>query len=290
VRRASFQTLLSIIIALPFAYAADTCSALPPHNFVSYRIQPVSTDGHPALKVDLSFRFENRSAIDLVLPSEWQGATELYKSIHQIKAASPSSLTGGSDNPSRRHVSFERGKPVRVEYLFEPISESPSSSVTFGPVLSSEFFALTGRNFLVYPDLPEHDSISVSLEWANFPGGWTLADSLGVNEVCQKTSALLKLSDGLFVGGDFRLQKALLPGPQVYLAIRGKWQFDDAALAEVAAKVITTERQFWDDRNLTSYVLALVPLEAPAGEESVTKRGAKIREAVFGNSGHRFLL
>lgn len=263
--RAGFRALLFIIPAFSLAHAADTCSSPQARTFVSYRIQPASIDGHVALKVNLSFRFEDRSAIDLVLPSEWQGATELYKSIHQITVVSPASLTG-SENPSRRHISFERGKPVQLQYFFNPVSENPNSNISFGPLLNSDFFVLTGRNFLVYPDLPEHDSIPVSLEWANFPAGWTLADSLGANEICQQTSALLKLSNGLFIGGDFRLQKALLLGPQVYLAIRGKWQFDDAALAELAAKVITTERQFWDDRNLKSYVLALVPLEGPAGE------------------------
>jgi predicted metalloprotease with PDZ domain len=255
-----------IILCFSLADAADTCSSPQARTFISYMVQPASIDGQAALKVDLSFRFENRSAIDLVLPSEWQGATELYKSIHQLTVLSPGSLTGGSENPSRRHLSFERGKPVRLEYLFQPERQSSSSSVSFGPVLNSDFFVLTGRNFLIYPDIPEHDSISVSLQWFNFPVGWTLADSLGVNESCQQASGLLKLSNGLFVGGDFRLQKAVLSSPQVYLAIRGKWQFDDAALAELAAKVITEEKQFWDDRNLTSYVLALVPLDGPAGE------------------------
>lgn len=263
--RAGLQALVFTLLGFSFASAADTCAIPQAHSFVSYKIQPASVDGHPALKVALTFRFENRSAIDLVLPSDWQGTTELYKSIRQISVASPNSLASSSD-PSRRHLSFERGKPVHLEYLFQPERKSPSSSVSFAPVLNTDFFVLTGRNFLIYPDIPERDSISVSLEWVEFPVGWTLADSLGVNESCQQANALLKLSNGLFVGGDFRIQKAGLSSPRVYLAIRGKWQFEDAALAESAAKVIAAERQFWDDQDITNYVLVLVPLDAPAGE------------------------
>src|SRR5579871_57637 len=264
--RAGFLSLLFMILGLSYAHAADTCNLPQSHPFISYRIQPASIDGQPALKVNLIFRFENRSAIDLVLPSGWQGATELYKSIHQLKLATTGSLAAFPDNPSRRHLSFERGKPVHLEYLFQPERRNPGSGVSFGPVLNPTYFVLTGRTFLIYPEVPERDSIPVSLEWMNFPTGWNLANSLGVNESCQQSSALLKLSNGLFVGGDFRLQKASLSGSQVYLAVRGEWQFDDAALAELAAKVITTERIFWDDRDHSNYVLALVPLDAPAGE------------------------
>jgi hypothetical protein len=94
--RAGFLALLFTVLSFASARAEEACSQPQSRTFVSYRIQPASIDGHLALKVELTFRFENRSAIDLVLPSEWQGATELYKSIHQLTVLSKASLTGGS--------------------------------------------------------------------------------------------------------------------------------------------------------------------------------------------------
>jgi predicted metalloprotease with PDZ domain len=264
--RTCFQALIFLFLAFSCAEAIASCGSPQARTYVSYRIQPESLDGKPALKVALSFKVENRSAIDLVLPSEWQGTTELYKSIHQMRVISAGSSMGGADKVSRRRISFGAGKPVQLEYLFQPEELSSKSNVTFGPVLNSDYFVLTGRNFLVYPDVPEHDSMPVSLEWVNFPAGWTLADGLGVNDLCQRGNTLLKLSNGLFIGGDFRLQKSALPSPQVYLGIRGKWQFDDTALAELAAKVIAAERQFWDDRSMSNYLVVLTPQEAPPGE------------------------
>lgn len=208
-----------------------------------------------ALKVTLSFAVANRSAMDLVLPSEWQGATELFRSIRQIRLLSSGSAIHDSNKPSRRRISFEAGKPVRLEYWFQPEKQSPQPNLGFRPIVNSDYFVLTGRNFLVCPDLPEHDPVSVSVEWANFPSSWTLADSLGAQDRCQKGSTLLKLSNGLFIGGDFRLRTSSAAVPQLYLAVRGQWQFDDAYLAELASKVIADERRFWNDRSLPPILL-----------------------------------
>lgn len=259
-----------LILCLSVTGAVASCGAPQSRNYISYRIQPQSLGGRPALKVALNFKFQNRSGIDLLLPSDWQGATELYKSIHQISVTSAGALIHNSDSESRRHLSFRASESVSVEYLFQPEEQSLKSGVNFAPVLDSDYFVLTGRNFLVYPDVPERNSVPVSIEWANFPSDWALADSLGVGKECQQSDTLVKLSNGLFVGGDFRLQKSSVTESPVYLAIRGKWPFDDNTLAELAAKIITAERHFWNDRSLTSYLLVLSPVAAPPGEYAGT--------------------
>ncbi len=192
--------------------------------------------------------------------------TELYKSIREMKVLSDGTTIGESGYPSRRHLTFQRGKPIRVEYLFEPGRLSPDSTALFGPALNQSYFVLPGRAFLVYPDFPEHDNIAGSIEWKNFPETWNLADSLGVTGSCRRAGNLLKLSNGLFVGGDFRVIKAPLAGESAYVAVRGNWQFTDAAFAELAARVIAAEREFWKDDNSFRYLVALVPLDAPSGE------------------------
>jgi predicted metalloprotease with PDZ domain len=122
----------------------------------------------------------------------------------------------------------------------------------------------------VYPDIPESEELPVSLEWEGFPAEWALADSLGVNQSCQEAKSLLALSNGLFVGGDFRLEKRLVAGQPIYVAVRGGWPFRDEDFADLAAKVLSTEREFWNDRNAPHYLVTLMPIDAPSGEYAGT--------------------
>src|SRR5258708_6101620 len=86
----------------------------------------------------------------------------------------------------------------------------------------------------------------------------------------KKTQSLLALSNGLFVGGDFRLKNVLVAGHLVYVAVRGDWPFTDENFADLAAKVLSAEREFWNDRNVPYYLVALMPMDAPSGEYAGT--------------------
>jgi predicted metalloprotease with PDZ domain len=268
-RLAAFQSI-AILLFLISASLGETCPRPQGGSFVSYVVAPELAAGSLKLKVELTFKLANRSDVELVLPSEWQGARELYKQVSGIRVLSPATSLRDSDNPARRRLSFERGKPVHVEYVFEPAEPTQPSGIFFGAVLNPGFFVLTGRNFLVYPDIPEHEELPVSVEWEGFPAGWALADSLGVNQTCQQTKSLLALSNGLFVGGDFRLTKRIVAGRPIYVAVRGEWPFRDEDFADLAAKVLSAEREFWNDHNAPHYLVTLMPIDAPSGEYAGT--------------------
>jgi predicted metalloprotease with PDZ domain len=269
-RPATLQSL-ALLFCLVSASLAETCHQPAGESFVSYVVTPELGTGALKLKVELTFRLENRSDVELVLPSEWQGATELYKQISGIRVLSPGASIRDADNrPARRRLSFPPGKPVRVEYEFEQANPVQPSGIYFGALLNPGSFVLTGRNFLVYPDIPERAELPVSLEWKDFPAGWSLADSLGVNQSCQQTKSLLPLSNGLFVGGNFRLAKRNVAGQPVYVAVRGEWPFSDENFADLAGHVLSAEREFWNDRNAPYYLVTLMPIDAPSGEYAGT--------------------
>jgi predicted metalloprotease with PDZ domain len=259
-----------LLACLAAGSSGETCPHPAVGNFVSYVVAPEVAGSSLALKVDLTFQLDNHASIDLVLPSEWEGAKELYKQVSDIRVLSPGTSVRDSPDPSRPRLSFERGKPVHVEYKFARAEPAQAPQSVFGAVLNSKFFVLTGRNFLVYPDIPEHEPIGVSFEWKGFPADWTLADSLAANQSCQGTGSLLALSNGLFIGGDFRLEKRLVEGQPIYIAVRGEWPFSDGNFADKAANILSVERDFWSDRSAPYYLVALVPIDAPAGEYAGT--------------------
>ena len=252
-----------------FAAAEHSCGAPATGDFISYTVEPQLTDGPQGLLVHLRFRLQGRTGVVLVLPSEWQGLTKLYASVQNVTGVSASTTVDEIGDPARRRISFRPGTIVSVDYVYAPSSAGPNNTF-FAPQLDANHLALTGRNFLVYPDIDEHEPISVSIAWTGFASNWVLADNLAATGSCHEATKLLDLSNGMFIGGDFRLTRAPLEGVSVYLAIRGKWAFTDDEFARLAAKIVTAERGFWGDRRDEHYLMALVPIEQPAGEYAGT--------------------
>jgi predicted metalloprotease with PDZ domain len=259
-----FSTVSSLIGAeLP-------CKSPSLGNFVAFTIEQRSGSGTPALLVRLTFRVAGRSHIDLVFPSTWQGLTGLNESIHDLRALSASTPLTPGRGQSAQQVTFGKGTSVSLEYVYEPGSTFSGLNAFLSPVLDTNYFVLPGRTFLVYPDLDEHEQIPVLVEWKGFSPEYTLADNLEVGGRCHRANELLKVSNGIFIGGDFRLTRVPLNSGSVYLAARGEWTFEDHDFAARIAKIVSTERTFWTDSVATQYLIVLTSMEGPPGKYSGT--------------------
>jgi predicted metalloprotease with PDZ domain len=253
---------LSFVLMYCALCAAQNCPAFPRSGpFLAYVIDPDLTSETLALRVDLSFRLIGVRGVDLHLPSEWEGIQYLYKAIRDIEVLSPQTTLRDAGDPARRHLIFPSGQIVHVRYRVVPDWEGDVSSETyFHAILQKTYFQLAGRNFLVYPSLPEHEVLPLSFEWRNFPAGWVVASSLSSGQLCQSvTTSLLKASNGLFVGGDFRVHEVPVRGKPVHIAVRGAWRFSDDAFVQLASKVLDGERTFWQDSSAPYYLISLLP-------------------------------
>jgi predicted metalloprotease with PDZ domain len=205
--------------------------------------------------------------VDLQLPSEWEGIQNLYKAIRDIEVLSPQTSLRDARDPARRHLIFPSGQIVHMRYWVVPDWEGDVSSETyFHAILQKKYFQLAGRNFLVYPSLPEDEVLPLSFEWEKFPAAWIVASSLSSGQRCQSTTtSLLKASNGLFVGGDFRVHEVSVRGKPVHVAVRGAWSFSDDAFVQLASKVLDEERSFWHDSGAPCYLISLLPSNDPPG-------------------------
>ncbi len=140
------------------------------------------------------------------------------------------------------------------------------SSSYFRVILDHSYFQVSGRNFLIYPDLPEDEELPLSLEWKELPAKWNVVDSFGGDGICQAATAkLIKLTNGLFVGGELRTTKLRVGDQVVYFATRGSWEFPDAAFSDLARKILASERAFWHDTAIPSYLITLLPSDDTPG-------------------------
>jgi predicted metalloprotease with PDZ domain len=259
----------SLILTMSLAVSAVAgCGPEPASGrFLAYTVEPVIADGAVSLAVTVSFRLPGTKSARLVLPSEWQGQKELYKAIHDLEALSPGTVLQKSETPWLRQVTFPLGQVVRLRYrVTKDWGGKIDSSSYFRVMLDRFYFQVSGRNFLVYPDLPDDEVLRMSLEWKGLPPRWSIVDSLAGDATCQSVTArLIKLSNGLFAGGEFRTSKMMVKGEPVYFATRDRWEFADSSFSELAQKILAAEREFWNDTGIPTYLITLLPSDDTPG-------------------------
>ena len=256
--------LTPVLVASAFA----VCRPEPATGrFLSYTIEPVIGDRALSLNVTVRFRLPGIKSTQLVLPSEWQGQKELYKAIHDLDSVSPGTVLQKGETLWSRRITFPVGQVVSLRYrVTKDWDGKIDSSSYFRAMLDRSYFQVSGRNFLVYPDLPEDDELPILLEWKAVPTQWTVVDSFGGNGTCKSATAkLIKLSNGLFAGGELRTIQLTVEGHPVYVATRGTWQFSDSAFSDLARAILANERGFWHDTAIPSYLITMLPSDDTPG-------------------------
>jgi len=262
---------LAITLLSALSVAQDCPPAARSGPFLAYTIEPYLSGKTLEVRVDLTFRLAG-TRIDLQLPGEWQGQRELYKAIHDVEAVSPQTGVKETSNPARRQLTFPPGQILHIRYRVVQEWEGGITAETyFRPILQRSFFQFTGHNFLVYPAIPQDQVLPISVTWKNLPSGWVAASNLGSGAACRASrTRLVSLTNGLFVGGDFRLVEIEVHGQPVEVAIRGKWDFKDQEFTDLAAKVLGEERAFWNDFAVPHYLISLLPSEETPGSYAGT--------------------
>lgn len=264
---------ISCCVALFFALFCCNSLAIecgsPPKSgrFISYVIEPKPSDDSLSLDVTVRFRVGGARTIDLVLPSEWEGQKDLYRAIRDLEVVSPGSTLEPTTDPSSRRLRATAGQIVVLHYrVVKDWSGKLDASSYFRVLLDPAYFQVAGRNFAVYPDMPEDEELPINVEWKNLPEGWNVVDNLAGESLCQTvTTKLIKLTNGLFAGGELRVTKINVEGNPVFVATRGGWQFSDDSFSSLVQKILAAERQFWHDTAFPSYLITLLPSEGDEG-------------------------
>lgn len=257
--------LLGLALSVP---AVADCATLPKAGpFLAYTIEPKLVDGSLSLEVLVSFRLTSTKTTELNLPSEWQGQKELYRAISNLEALSPGTTIQVVEKAWQRRLTFQPGQIVRLRYrVTKDWAGKINASSYLRVMLDQSYFQVAGRNFLVYPALPEDEEIPLFVEWKNMPPAWKVVDSFSGDFSCQFSKTyLIKLSNGLFAGGAIRLNKLDLEGKTVFVATRGQWDFTDGQLVDLVRRILTGERSFWHDPGAANYVLTLLPSDDAPG-------------------------
>jgi predicted metalloprotease with PDZ domain len=215
----------------------------------------------PKLVVDLRFDVNTDGPKQLVLPSQYGGQNEMWRSISALEViAGPIQLQPGS-RPDLRTIGATGKGPCHVRYTVMGVTGPLGRSVYYWPVLTREYMHLLGKTFLVKPDWPELQRLSVELNW-KLPAGWVAGDSFGLSRGVQQFSgSLFELQQGVYVAGDFRFHQFEIRGRPGAVALRGQWSFTDDEFATFVNRIVTAERALWKDDAFPFFFVTLLPVD-----------------------------
>ena len=269
-----FNIILVLVWILGGTAASAQCNFVPPvstHD-LNYSFEPVISQDKLSLRVTLEFKGGRSGKTMLVLPSEWAGQKDAYKSVTELAAVSPNTTIQETKNPAKKEVRSPSNAPVRISYVLTKQWSGPLNSATrFYADLSPQYFHLIGITSLVHPKLNDFTPVEVHFDWSKLPKEWSLATSFASDDRCQSfkgnwTDAL----NSLFVGGDYRIHRLTIAGQALVFAVRGTWPFSDEEWTSKITRIVEFERTFWQDNNFPYFLITLTPFGLDHGSSGGT--------------------
>lgn len=216
----------------------------------------------PFFKIALSFDSDANQSGIIKLPSCSSCATKLYTDIKDLQ------VTGGSiektSDPSEYLLIHSPHSHIILTYkIKQGWKGKPTNFVqSRSPLLQRDYFRFKGEHLLIYPKALKKDRVRMELDW-HIPSNWTVSNSFGSDQVNQTIdSSLEDILSSLFLGGNFQLYKTKVKGGYIWTAIQDqeKWYFSHKKFNTLMIKIISTQRQFWDDYSFSNFLVSLIPV------------------------------
>jgi predicted metalloprotease with PDZ domain len=269
-----FKIITTLIFVFSSAAGWAQCNfGLPSSQHeLNYSFEPIISQDNLSLRVTLEFESARSGKTTLILPSEWAGQKEAYKSVTELAALSPGTTIKETSEPAKREVLSKRNSPVRLSYILVKQWNGPLNSATrFYADLAPEYFHLIGLTSLVHPKLSPFKPAEVHFDWSKLPKEWSVATSFATDDLCQTAKGSWHDAlNSLFVAGDYRIYHRTVAGNAVNFAIRGKWSFTDEEWTSKVCKIVETERKFWHDNNFPYFLVTLTPFGGDRGSQGGT--------------------
>jgi predicted metalloprotease with PDZ domain len=269
-------SLFALLLALPLMGAA-------PAPVLTYELSPVMTAGRlTAVAVTLRFQADEDGETRLALPDNWGGKDALYKHLDSL------TVEGGTvreDGATRRVVSHAPGAMLVVRYrVSNGYAGDPDAADDnpYRPIVRPDWFHLLGNTWVVQPDGRGRQAASVT--WTGWPKDWAIASDLQHPKKGERLNLGGVIESVALGGRDVKVLSRKVPGGTLRVAMRGAWLFTNAEFTDDVAKVISAQRDFFDDVE-GPFLVTLIPVEAPAGWQSVGGAGRGDAFALFSTRG-----
>jgi predicted metalloprotease with PDZ domain len=244
---------LSFVASLP---AADKPTA--------YTLSPqMQRDALRAISVEVRMTADPSGRTPIDLPDQFAGVTGHYKRLSAMK------VQGGTVSHLDGKTLVIASKPaagLTIRYTVHGAFEladptTKDQNLYAGSVVRPTWFEALGEFFIIQPQ--GRDNEPARLAWRGWPQKWLVASSED-----NRDSTLDDIVEATYLAGsDINVRTLPIAGGTLRVASHGTfdWSVDD--YAERLAKLISAQRDFWDER-LGDYMVTLVALDPSPGNHS----------------------
>jgi predicted metalloprotease with PDZ domain len=259
-------TLARALLALLLVAAAPAPEPAP----VDYLVTPeIGADGLERIRVTIRLRGDADGETGLALPSRWAGSDRLYERLERL------SVSGGAvaeaDDPARRLIRHAPGAALSVSYRIGLSEADPDAGYEKArPVVRPGWFYVHGEGAFAVPegrsDAPARFRMAVA------PAGWRWTSNIDLRP--GRSLTVDNVVESILIGGtDLRIVTRSVGGQPLRIALRGRWTFADAAMADGLARIAAAYNDYMQ-APAAPYFVSLVPLG-----------GAETGAISFGGSG-----
>ena len=259
----------------PLLLALVLVAAAPPVAPVDYVLTPrVGPGGLVALEVRISLTGDADGTTAIALPDRWAGSTGLYEAVRDLDVTG-GTLAAGTD-PAHRNIVHRPGAPLVLRYrLGPPAAADPGLDYAKArPLLRPDWFYVHGEGGFIAPE--GRGAAPARFRWGALPPGWRAASTLDAPDPARTVDVVV--SSILIGGTDLRLLERSSAGRPVRLALRGRWSFGDAALADAVVRIVDAENLYLASPAVP-YLVTLAPLGG--GETGAISYGGTGRAGGF---------
>lgn len=203
-----------------------------------------------------------KDRVRLQLTHSFGGDDGFERGVIDLASASPNATVARDDDRNFATVTANAGSEVTLAYTVHETDPGPNGQRRFRPYIDKKYFEFFGNSVLVTPDLGDGPR-KIRISWT-VPQNFMLANSFGQGATVQDFSASMSdLHSSVFVGGDFRLQRADVRGRLIFVAMRGEFPFKDEEVLDLTRRVVDVERAFWNDDDFPYYLVTMMATGGP---------------------------
>lgn len=230
------------------------------------------------LFIDTDARIETR----LRLVREWGGVTDFERAIRNVRVEGRRTSIKPGAEPKTWVVSHPAGS--RLELRYDVVNDSEDAEAGkpmnhrdfYRNRLDDSHFQLFGHAMLLQPEhFLDSRPLDACVSFSGLPYNWRFASSYPAQRRAgtasiRTTASLQALRSAIYLGGDFRIHRREIAGRPLYVAMRGRWGFEDATFVDATTRVVESHRQFWDDFDFPHFLITLIPNHVERGSTGGT--------------------